>query len=44
MSHQFNVRTLVLYKNRYCNQNEFDIIVNHESNITKDYVQTVLFE
>ena len=30
MSQWFDVRPSVLYENRYCNQNEFDIIINHE--------------
>ena len=30
MSHQFVDRSSVLYENRYCDQNEFDIIINHE--------------
>ena len=30
MSQHFGGRLSVLYKNRYCNQNEFEIIINHE--------------
>ena len=30
MSHCFGDRPSVLYKDRYCDQNEFDIIINHE--------------
>ena len=30
MSHQFDVRPSVLYENRYCDQNEFDIVINYE--------------
>ena len=36
MSHQFDARLSVLYKNRYFDQNEFDIIINHKSNESKD--------
>ena len=32
MSQNFDVRPSVLYENRYCDQNEFDIIINHECN------------
>ena len=30
MSQHFGGRPSVLYENRYCDQNEFDIIINHE--------------
>ena len=30
MSKQFDVRPSILYVNRYCYQNEFDIIIYHE--------------
>ena len=42
MSHQFDDRPLVLYENRYCDQNEFDIIINHEGYQNKD--STKLFK
>ena len=42
MSHQFDVRPSVLYKNRYCDQNEFDIIINHEGKEIKDSTNSII--
>ena len=42
MSQRFDVRPLVLYKNRYCDQNEFDIIINYDGNGSKDSTNTVI--
>ena len=35
MSQHFGGRPSVLYENRYCDQNEFDIIINHEDGESK---------
>ena len=39
MSQQFYVRPSVLYENRYCDQNEFDIIINDEG---KDSTNSII--
>ena len=45
MSQQFDVRPSVLYENRYCDQNEFDIIINHECNESEESTnQTIQIE
>ena len=41
MSHQFNVRSSVLYKNRYCDQNKFDVIIIYEGNDSKDSTNSI---
>ena len=42
MSQRFDVRPSVLYENRYCDQTEFDIIINHEGNGSKDSTKSVI--
>ena len=41
MSQRFDVRPLVLYENRYCDQNEFDIIINFEEREIKDTTNSI---
>ena len=41
MSQRFDVRPSVLYENRYCVQNEFDIIINHQGNKSKDSTNNI---
>ena len=36
MSQWYDVKSPVLYKNRYCDQNEFDISINHHNEKNKD--------
>ena len=42
MPQWFDVRPSVLYENRYCEQNEFDILVNHENRESKDHTNSVI--
>ena len=42
MSNRFDDRSLVLYKNRYCDQTEFDIIINHEYRKIKDTANSII--
>ena len=42
MSHQFDSRPSVLYENRYCDQTEFDIIINHEGKGSKYSTKSVI--
>ena len=41
MSQRFDVRPSVLYENRYCDQNEFDIIINFEEREIKDTTNSI---
>ena len=42
MSQHFGGKPSVLYENRYCDQNEFDIIINHEANESKDSTKSII--
>ena len=42
MSQRFDDRPSVLYENRYCDQNEFDIIISDEGKETKDFTNSVI--
>ena len=42
MSQRFDDRPSVLYENRYCDQNEFNIIISNESKVTKDFTNCVI--
>ena len=42
MSQWYDVKSSVLYENRYCDQNEFDIIINYDGNGSKDSTSTVI--
>ena len=42
MSQHFDGKPSVLYENRYCNQNEFEIIINHVGNKSKDSTNSVI--
>ena len=42
MSQHFDVRTSVLYENRYCGQNDFNIIINHEGYQNKDSSNSII--
>ena len=38
MSQRFDIRPSILYENRYCDQTEFDIIINHEGNESEESI------
>ena len=42
MSQHFGGKLPVLYENRYCNQNKFDIIINYEGNESKDSTNSII--
>ena len=42
MSQHFGGRPSVLYENRYCDQNEFDIIINYEDRESKDSTNSII--
>ena len=42
MSQLFDVRLSVLYVKRYCDQDEFDIIINHKGNESKNSTSSII--
>ena len=42
MSQRFDFRPSVLYENRYCDLNEFDIIIYHEDRESKDSTNSII--